>query len=129
MRSLGQENKQADLLRCLILVTSLLTRARSTNNKYVFRSVFELAKSIEKYFSHTPMMHYILGVTRLNGWGDQDYAREKWQVITNLRPAFSLDLAETLKREIDFSAMAGSRKTGPVMKGTFCQDGSPVPFV
>lgn len=119
MRSPDHQSKREDLLRCLVLATSLLTRARTANDKHAYRSVFELAKSIERYFNHTPMMHYILGVARLNGWGDRDYAREKWQVIANLKPAFSLDLAETLKREIDQGVMAGPGRTSPAKKRAF----------
>ena len=102
MRSLTQENvKRQDSLRYLIMVTSLLTKARSTNDKNLYRALFAFAKEIEEYFPNLSMMHYVLGVTRLNGWADRDYAIEKWGMISSQGPAFSFDLAEILRKEID----------------------------
>lgn len=102
MRSLSQEKvKRQDSLRYLIVVTSLLTKARSTNDKNLYRALFVFAKEIEEYFPNLSMMHYVLGVTRLNGWADRDYAIEKWRMISSQGPAFSFDLAEILRKEID----------------------------
>ena len=102
MRIHSQEktNRQNSLIY-LIMVTSSLTRARSINDKNLYRGLFTIAKRIEKYFANLSMMHYILAVTRLNGWGDRDYAIEKWRMISSQGQTFSFDLAEILRREID----------------------------
>ena len=104
--------KQEDSLRCLIMATSLLSKARLTKDKYLYRVIFEMVKSIEKFFTHSSIMHYVLGVTRLNGWGDLKYALEKWELISELGPAYSIDLAEILKGEIDLFAGVSSPYQG-----------------
>jgi hypothetical protein len=95
-----------EALRCLIESERMLRRAQLQNIIDLYREAFYLAERVVLYYPESTVLkssvaYFILGLTRLKDWNDQNYAMEKYQALLESQREIDQKLARILKREID----------------------------
>jgi hypothetical protein len=100
-----EQGTQEDLeaLKCLIESERMLSRAQLQNTIDLYQEASYLAERVVLYYPESTVLkssvaYFILGLTRLKGWNDQNYAMEKYQALVESLEEMDQKLARILKR-------------------------------
>ena len=95
------EPDEARALRSLTTAAFLLNKALSSKNTPLFKKAFSLAEQAIAFFPDSAAGQYILGMAKLKGWGDRDYASEKHKILLSSPFEFAPKLAKILNDELE----------------------------
>ena len=94
------EPDDAKALRALTTAAFLLNRALLNKDTPLFKKAFSLAEQAVEFFPDSAAGQYILGMAKLKGWGDRDYATEKHKILLTSALEFAPQLAKILNDEL-----------------------------
>lgn len=95
------EPSTAEALQRLTTATSLLNKALLNKDVLLFKKAFGLAEKAIGFLPDSAAGQYILGMAKLKGWRDRDFAFEKYKVLSTSALKFAPELAQILKEELD----------------------------
>ena len=75
-------------------------RAISEDSLSAYSEAIQLAEQALRHDSRDPEMHFILGMARLKGWGDRDYAWSKQRLLMGLGSQEAMEFAKKLQKEL-----------------------------
>lgn len=89
-------------LRLLIFgqAKECLDRAISGDSLSAYSEAIQLAEKALRHDPRDPEMHFILGMARLKGWGDREYACSKQRLLMSLGSKEAMEFAKRLQKEI-----------------------------
>jgi hypothetical protein len=99
--SMQYEPIESKALQELTSATSLLNKALLNKDIPLFKKAFGLAEKAVGFLPDSAAGQYILGMAKLKGWGDKDYAFEKYKVLSTSALKFAPELAQILKEELE----------------------------